>query len=125
MWLELTQDELQGGVSYGALPQGVCEVVQDQKELQERMRVDGGTHRQRASCATPATPTVTVMTRSRHGAWLIGLALGQWSGAYGDIFRRERIYWRGRWTPFVWITRRYPLRRFWRGVWPYPDADNG
>ena len=35
------------------------------------------------------------------------LALGRWSHDAGEHFVRERVYWLGRWTPFVHMKRRY------------------
>jgi hypothetical protein len=34
-------------------------------------------------------------------------SLGTWSTAAGRWFVRERIYWRGRWSPLARMRRRY------------------
>lgn len=47
---------------------------------------------------------------------MIWIALGKWSSASGRWFIRERIYHRGRWTPFVFVRWRY-LRNKLRGFW--------
>lgn len=38
----------------------------------------------------------------------IWIAFGRWSRAAGPRYVRTRIYWRGRWTPFVRVKRRSP-----------------
>ncbi len=40
--------------------------------------------------------------------------LGSWSGSSGVFLRWERIYWKGHWTPFCHVRRRY---RSWLGYW--------
>lgn len=40
------------------------------------------------------------------------LALGRWGLAAGRFFIWKRIYWKGKWTPFVKIEKRYDK---WRG----------
>lgn len=42
---------------------------------------------------------------------------GRWSTSGGKLFFRERIYISGyRWTPFVWVEKRYSgWLDFWRG----------
>lgn len=49
---------------------------------------------------------------------MIWISFAKWSGSSGSVFRLERIYLRGRWTPVITVRVRYPLRSFWRGVWP-------
>lgn len=39
-------------------------------------------------------------------------------GGAGSLFCWSRIYVGGKWTPFVWMCRRYPWASVWRGVWP-------
>ncbi len=39
---------------------------------------------------------------------MIWINFGFWSGSSGRFFRMERIYREyGRWTPFVWVSKRY------------------
>lgn len=38
---------------------------------------------------------------------MITLGFGKWHSASGIFFVRARIYWRGRWTPFCTIRKRY------------------
>lgn len=38
---------------------------------------------------------------------MIWLSFGKWNRSAGDIFTRERIYIKGKWTPFVTVKRRY------------------
>jgi len=45
---------------------------------------------------------------------MITVHLGRWCDAAGPFFALRRIYWRGKWTPFCRIRKRYPS---WRGYW--------
>jgi hypothetical protein len=38
---------------------------------------------------------------------MVVLSLGKWSTSAGMFFVRERIYLKGRWTPFCRIKKRY------------------
>lgn len=50
---------------------------------------------------------------------MIIISLGRWFSASGRFFIRTRIYWRGRWTPFCRIRKRY---RSWFGYWQKPSV---
>ncbi len=50
---------------------------------------------------------------------MIWLSFAKWSGSHMSVFSQTRIYRNG-WTPFVRVSIRYPLRSFWRGMWPVP-----
>lgn len=64
------------------------------------------------------------MPRKRVGKLMVPwIAFGQWSQAFGSVFARERWYgapFGFSWTPIVFVSRRYPWRSFYRGVWPKP-----
>ena len=45
---------------------------------------------------------------------MIVISFGRWSYAAGFFFVRERVYWRGHWTPFCRIQKRY---QSWFGYW--------
>lgn len=49
---------------------------------------------------------------------MILLSFGRWSTMDGSFLSWKRIYVRGyRWTPFCWVTRRYPTtREYWNRV---------
>lgn len=49
---------------------------------------------------------------------IIWVKFGEWSSDCGNIFVWKRLYFRGKWTPFVRMRRRYPLKSFWNGEWP-------
>lgn len=38
---------------------------------------------------------------------MIVLHLGRWCHASGHFFSLSRIYWRGQWTPFCRVKKRY------------------
>jgi hypothetical protein len=46
------------------------------------------------------------------------LSFARWSSRSGALFIAERVYVRGRRTPLVLLTRRYPWRSIWNGTWP-------
>jgi len=46
------------------------------------------------------------------------LSFETWSSSHGDVFTSYRVYTKHHWTPFVRVTVRYPLKSFWRGIWP-------
>ena len=38
---------------------------------------------------------------------MIGLNFGKWSNAAGFLFKKQRIYIKGKWTPFIQLSIRY------------------
>jgi hypothetical protein len=53
---------------------------------------------------------------------LLFIKFGKASDGAGPVFIWRRVYVRAankvRWTPMVWLNRRYPIKSFWRGTWP-------
>jgi len=45
---------------------------------------------------------------------MITISMGRWITYGGRFFLLRRIYWRGRWTPFCRVYKRYDS---WLGYW--------
>lgn len=38
---------------------------------------------------------------------MLFINFGKWTGSYGTVFKQERFFYKGKWTPFVRLSFRY------------------
>jgi hypothetical protein len=73
-----------------------------------------GAHATTGQYGDTEVPSLTLMetlhrwdkTKQRHPSVIL-IRFGRWSNSAGDYFIWKRIYWRGKWTPFCWVRKRY------------------